>query len=121
LSVFLLALALIGPTTTMIGVAAVAVFLGISDFALYLRLSVAIVVAILYAGWLGIDLNDYSTFHGDMQMAATLSLTGLALLICGMRLAPARPNRKTRSLRAWRLVDLKRKTGSGELPAERGT
>ena len=49
-----------------------------------------IVVAIFYAGWLGIDLNDYSTFHGDMQMAATLSLTGLALLICGMRLG-ARP------------------------------
>ena len=47
-----------------------------------------IVVTIFYAGWLGIDLDDYSMFHGDMQMAATLSLIGLTLLICGMRRTP---------------------------------
>jgi hypothetical protein len=104
LSLLLLALALIGSTTTMMGVAAVAVFflggvllwrVGESPILLFIFAYqwLQIVVAIFYAGWLGIDLNDYSTFHGDMQMAATLSLTGLALLICGMRLGagPAQP------------------------------
>src|SRR5271170_5625980 len=104
LSLLLLALALIGSTTTMMGVAAVAVFFlggvllwrdGESPILLFIFAYqwLQIVVAIFYAGWLGIDLNDYSTFHGDMQMAATLSLTALALLICGMRLGagPAQP------------------------------
>lgn len=42
---------------------------------------------IFYAGWLGLNINEFSkTLHGDMQTAATLSLIGLLLLSCGMRL-----------------------------------
>jgi hypothetical protein len=97
LSLVLLALAFVGSTTTIMGIAAVAVFFlggvllwrpGESPILLFIFAYqwLQVVVGIFYAGWLGIDLDDYSIFHGDMQMAATLSLIGLTLLICGMRL-----------------------------------
>jgi hypothetical protein len=49
--------------------------------------------AIFYAGWLGKSVDEFSPFHGDMQMAAILSLVGLLMLGCGMRLGagPVRP------------------------------
>lgn len=99
----LLVLALMG-STTVLSVAAVAVLIlgGVllwrpreSPILLFVFAFqwLQVVTAIFYAGWLGIDLDDYSTFHGDMQMAATLSLAGLTLLACGLRLGagPALP------------------------------
>lgn len=41
---------------------------------------------IFYAGWLGLNINEFSELHGDMQTAASLSMIGLLLLSCGMRL-----------------------------------
>jgi hypothetical protein len=41
--------------------------------------------AIFYASWNGLNINEFSEFHGDMQTAATLSLIGLLLLSCSMR------------------------------------
>ena len=41
---------------------------------------------IFYASWLGLNMNEFSRTHGDMQTAATLSLIGLLLLSCSMRL-----------------------------------
>ena len=41
---------------------------------------------IFYASWLGLSVNEFSRTHGDMQTAATLSLVGLLLLSCSMRL-----------------------------------
>ena len=41
---------------------------------------------IFYASWLGLTVNEFSRTHGDMQTAATLSLIGLLLLSCCMRL-----------------------------------
>jgi hypothetical protein len=48
---------------------------------------------IFYASWLGLNVNEFSHTHGDMQTAATLSLIGLLLLSCCIRLGAgaARP------------------------------
>jgi len=95
-SVGLLALAPMGSTTAL-SVAAVAVlFLGSyllwrpGEFPILLFIFVfqwlQVVTPVLYAGFLGIDLDDFSTFHSDMHTAAMLSLVGLTLLAFGMRL-----------------------------------
>ena len=43
-------------------------------------------VAIFHANWLGLDVNDYAPYQGDMHNAIVMSLAGLLALAFGMRL-----------------------------------
>lgn len=44
-------------------------------------------IAIYHANWLGIDIADYASFHGDMHTAVAMSLAGVLALAVGMRMA----------------------------------
>lgn len=95
-AIVFLALAAFGPNGVL-GVSAVVVLLtsfallwrsGESPVLLYLSAYqwLQVSTGIFYANWLGLSIDEYSQFGGDMTAAAALSLAGLLLLTAGMRL-----------------------------------
>ena len=95
ISIGLLMLAAIG-SNSMLALAATAVLLigtslqwrpGESPILLFVFLYqwLQISVGIFYASWFGWDINEFAKLPGDVQTAAILSLSGLAVLSCGMR------------------------------------
>lgn len=70
-------------------------------------------IGIFYADWLGLNVNELSEFRADLQTAATLSLIGLFLLGCGMRLGAGKFSQAMLRLQGSSSGGTERKTGSG--------
>ena len=54
-------------------------------------------IKIFHANWIGVDISNFASYGGDIELAIELSLVGIVVLAIGMRLGAGRGGQKT----AW--------------------